>query len=69
MISPIEGVLNAANDIAQGKLDITVDVKSEDEIGQLAKTFMSMSTNLKSIISDISFLLGSMSDGDFRIDS
>lgn len=69
MINPIQDVLNAANDIAQGKLDIKISSKSEDEIGQLAKTFMSMSDNLKHIISDINSLLGSMSDGDFRIES
>lgn len=69
MINPIQGVLNAANNIAQGNLDINVDVKSGDEIGQLAKTFTNMSSNLKSIISDIHSLLGSMADGDFRIES
>ena len=69
MINPIQNVLNAANDIAQGKLDIDISSKSEDEIGQLAKTFMNMSANLKHIISDINSLLGSMSDGDFRIES
>lgn len=69
MINPIQNVLNAANDIAQGKLDIDISSQSEDEIGQLAKTFMNMSANLKHIISDINSLLGSMSDGDFRIES
>ncbi|MEA5136212.1 MAG: methyl-accepting chemotaxis protein [Candidatus Fimivivens sp.] len=69
MINPIQNVLSAANDIAQGKLDINISSKSEDEIGQLAKTFMNMSANLKYIISDINSLLGSMSDGDFRIES
>lgn len=69
LINPIQSVLNAANDIAQGNLDINVDVKSEDEIGQLARTFIDMSANLKSIISDIHYLLGAMADGDFEIKS
>ncbi|MEG1207031.1 MAG: methyl-accepting chemotaxis protein [Angelakisella sp.] len=67
MLKPIDGVVDAALQIAKGNLDINVEVKSEDEIGILSQTFMGMSNNLKSIISDINYLLGEMADGNFQV--
>lgn len=66
-LRPIEGVVSAASDIAAGNLDIHLDIKSQDEIGILSKNFLSMAENLKLIIQDINYVLGEMSNGNFRV--
>ena len=38
---------NAANDLRKGNLDVKVDIKSKDEIGDLATTFNEMAKDLK----------------------
>lgn len=67
MLSPLNGVVTAAEKIVSGALDIHVDVRSEDEIGILTRAFGEMSERLKMIISDVSYLLGEMSKGNFRL--
>lgn len=66
---PIQEVVNAANEIVHGNLDIELNVDTQDEIGDLAKAFDTMSENLKSIIEDLSYLLGEMAGGNFNINS
>lgn len=68
-LKPIHNVVNAATQIAAGNLDIQIDIRSNDEIGVLSKTFIEMANNLKIIIGDIQYLLGEMTDGNFRINT
>lgn len=68
-LKPINGVVSAASEIASGNLAIQVDTQSNDEIGVLSRTFLEMAENLRTIIEDISHLLGEMSRGNFRIDT
>ncbi|MFT4006040.1 MAG: methyl-accepting chemotaxis protein [Lacrimispora sp.] len=68
-LKPINGVVTAASEIASGNLAIQVDTQSNDEIGVLSRTFLEMAENLRTIIEDISHLLGEMSRGNFRIDT
>lgn len=67
MLKPIGGVVEAANQIAEGKLDIHLEAKSNDEIGILAKTFSKMAENLNVIIVDIGYILGELAEGNFQI--
>lgn len=69
MLKPIENVVSAAKDIEQGNLDIQIEVKSQDEIGILSHTFLSMANNLKAIIKDIHYGLGAMAEGNFKVRS
>ncbi len=69
MLSPIKGVMTAAEKIVKGELDIHMDVRSEDEIGILTKTFGEMAASLQSIISDVGYLLDEMAKGNFRVNS
>lgn len=62
-LKPIDNIVSAATNISNGKLDIDLDIKTEDEIGILSKTFIDMSDNLKTIIGDISYLLGEITTG------
>ncbi|GLC81538.1 methyl-accepting chemotaxis protein [Lacrimispora brassicae] len=66
-LRPIDGVVAAATSIASGDLDIRMEIKSNDEIGILSKTFMEMAGNLDFIIQDISHVLGEMSKGNFKV--
>ncbi|MGC4019544.1 MAG: methyl-accepting chemotaxis protein [Muricomes sp.] len=67
MLKPINGVVEAAEMIVQGDLNIKVEASSEDEIGILAKAFREMSDSLQVIISDVGYMLGEMADGNFRL--
>ncbi len=67
MLKPIDGVVEAAESILKGDLDIHVAAQSEDEIGILSRTFAAMSDNLKIIISEVGYLLGEMAGGNFRL--
>ncbi|MDD3569611.1 MAG: methyl-accepting chemotaxis protein [Lachnospiraceae bacterium] len=67
IVKPIKEINNAANGIANGNLDITIDYDSNDEVGEIAKTFTNMTLDLKTIIQDIQYLLGEMADSNFVI--
>lgn len=69
MLRPIDDVVEAANEIAKGNLEVHLNSNSEDEIGTLAKTFEGMSDDLKSIISDVNYVLGEMAKGNFQVRS
>lgn len=68
-ISPLQGIVTAANHIMEGKLDIVLKSESEDEIGQLTLAFSKMADNLKQLISDISGCLGEMAQGNFEVET
>ena len=67
IVKPIKEINNAANEIAKGNLDVIIDYESKDEVGEIAKEFTNMTLNLKTIIKDIQYLLGEMSEGNFVI--
>ena len=66
-LHPIQDIVDAAEKISRGDLDIQLDIRSEDEIGNLERIFLSMSATLKSIIDDMTYLLDELSTGNFRI--
>ena len=66
-LRPISGIVTAAKNIAAGDLDIHLEIKSNDEIGVLSRTFVVMADNLKLIIQDINHLLGEMANGNFKV--
>ena len=47
VVRPVRQLSSAAQQIGEGDLDIAIPVKSEDEIGSLARNFESMGQNLK----------------------
>lgn len=47
IINPIEEVNKVSRDIAKGKVEQRVKIKSDDEIGELAKTFNSMADSIE----------------------
>ena len=66
-LKPVDGIVDAANKLMSGDLDIVLDVKYDDEIGKLSRVFTDVAQNQKTIIEDIDYLLGEMSRGNFRL--
>jgi len=73
--SPIIRVMHKAEKIAEGEFDEQLAVKSEDEIGNLTKTFNYMAKRLKNTLSEISSernkvltILNYMADGVMAYD-
>jgi methyl-accepting chemotaxis protein len=50
---PVQKLVNAADQLAEGDLDIWIDVKTKDEIGMLAASFQKMSDNLNEVMTNI----------------
>ncbi len=67
VLGPVQGVVEAARNIAEGDLDVHFEVDNEDEISILAKTFEEMAVNLDRIITDVKYMLGEMADGNFNV--
>jgi methyl-accepting chemotaxis protein len=53
IIKPLNNLVKVADEISSGNLNIQTNVTSNDEIGQLAKSFDVMITSLKTVINDI----------------
>jgi methyl-accepting chemotaxis protein len=66
---PIEQIEHAAAKLASGSLDVAIQVDSKDEIGKMAKSFLSLSGLLKAIIPDIDWCLKGLAAGNFAVDS
>lgn len=69
MLKPIGSVVEAAEAIVEGHLDIELEVTSGDEIGRLMDTFDRMAYRLKLVINDVSRLLGEMAKGNFAVET
>lgn len=68
-LQPINSVVVAAENIANGKLNIELQSQTNDEIGYLANSFQITVNALKSIIQDETYLLQEMANGNFNIES
>lgn len=68
-LKPISTIVDAANHIESGNLDIDIHFDKNDEIGILANTFTTMAQNLKLLIDDIQYTLSEMANGNFNISS
>lgn len=51
--SPIKELTKIANEISKGNLDMELDIKSQDEIGELASSFKKMTRDLKKSKKDL----------------
>ena len=67
VLGPVQGVVEAAKSIANGQLEVSCHVDSEDEIGILSKTFVEMADNLNRIVTDMKYLLEEIAEGNFTV--
>lgn len=64
---PVREIETAAKLMADGTLDVQVTYRSMDEMGSLAESIRSLIQSLRSYISNISQILGLMSEGDMTV--
>ncbi|ADL41443.1 multi-sensor signal transduction histidine kinase [Caldicellulosiruptor obsidiansis OB47] len=74
--NPLRKLTKQALEMAEGNLDVKIEVSSQDEIGKLASAFRTMATNVKKYISELEFekqklerILQNMSDGVLAVNS
>lgn len=70
IVNPIKKVTTVAQEIAQGNFDVTLDIKSKDEVGQLADSFnqtLVQLNNYQDYIDEISYSLEKIGDGDLQV--
>jgi methyl-accepting chemotaxis protein len=65
--NPINEISKLAKKIAGGDLNVSININSQDEIGELADSFSIMVNNLRSYIYEISEVLGNISKGNINI--
>lgn len=68
-LDPLQDIADSAKKIANGNLDVDLDVDSDDEIGEISRSFEIMTNNISSIINDTNELLLEMSNKNFDINS
>lgn len=68
-LAPIRDIVDAANSITSGNLNISLNIHSDDEIGVLAEAFMETSVSLKNMIRDIAYVLEQISRNDYTVDT
>ena len=66
---PVLALVDASEKVANGDLDIHLDVASQDEIGRLGTSFNHMADNFKTIISDMNYTLDELAEGNFSAES
>ncbi len=64
LTKPINKLVQIANDISQGKLNVNFTPKSTDEIGMLIKSFQSFVTVINSLTSDLKDMSKKHHEGD-----
>lgn len=74
--NPIRKLTKRALEMAEGKLDVNIDIKSSDEIGKLSNAFAEMASNIKRYISELESeklklerILQNMTDGIIAVNS
>ncbi|MCX7708978.1 MAG: methyl-accepting chemotaxis protein [Clostridia bacterium] len=64
---PLNHLLGAANQIADGDLNVTVTVDSKDEVGALATAFRKMTDNLNEVMGNISRAAEQVASGSRQV--
>ncbi|WP_343347692.1 methyl-accepting chemotaxis protein [Terrisporobacter petrolearius] len=65
---PIEELEIAANKMSLGDFDIEIDYESEDELGSLSNSMISMSNTIKAMIDDVVNVLKEIASGNFDVE-
>lgn len=66
---PVKQLVDASQKLQNGDLDLSLQLQTKDEIGQLGEAFNHMAEQFKSIISDMEYTLSQLSNGDFTVTS
>jgi len=66
---PIRQGVNFAGEVADGNLQATIEVKQDDEIGELAKALRKMISNLKRMVGDVMSASSQVTSGSQQMSS
>ena len=69
ILMPIEEITQSSRQLSEGKLGFQIEVKSRDELGQLADSLNTSVKNLKLYITDITEVLNGIAEGDLGKES
>lgn len=64
---PLGEMVKAANEIADGNLDIDIKLDSKDEVGMLAKAFRSMTDNINNVMANINSASEQVASGSKQV--
>ena len=67
--TPINEIEEAANKMAEGDFNISINYESNDELGVLANSMRKMSKQVNNVIEDTVITLGKISEGDFNVET
>ncbi|MDD2569463.1 MAG: methyl-accepting chemotaxis protein [Clostridia bacterium] len=66
-LNPISQLVAFADDMGNGILHNDINIKTDDELGELAEIFKGTSQKLNSYITEISFILSNISEGNLKV--
>ncbi len=69
IVKPVKEIEKAAGEMSKGSLHVDLSYQSSDELGGLANGMRTTIANIGNIIDDITYLLGAMASGDFKVGS
>jgi methyl-accepting chemotaxis protein len=64
---PLEKMVYVAKEIADGNLDVTIDIDTKDEIGDLAKALNAMTDNINDVMSNINSASEQVASGSRQV--
>ncbi len=69
LIGPLDQMVTASKQIAEGDFDISIDYEGNDELGELSDSLKTAANILKTIVSDLLHVVEHFSQGDFNVES
>ena len=69
LFAPIAEMGEAVNSLAEGKLDAEITYNEDNELGKLAESFRRAFDNLRTVIGDLTEILGEFAKGNFNVRS
>lgn len=69
VMKPLEQILDATRKLTSGDLNVTINYRSKDEMGELSKSINDMAVRLKTIVDDQKELVSEIADGNYDVRS
>lgn len=66
---PISELEKAAQEMAEGSLNVSITYESKDELGSLSASMRTLCSGIDKIVADIGVILAALADGNFHITS
>ena len=66
---PVQEMADAAQKLAQGDLNVQINISAKDEIGQLGQAFAQSAASIRAYISDINNMVSEMERGNLTVDT